>query len=105
MTLRELGFICYAGLIRGAIAFGLVLKLDDTIINREVIITCSLSLVIITTIFFGSTVSLCQKLILPPIHREAHRGSFHEEYHGAGNDEEEEKADVMERRAPKKGCA
>ena len=55
---RELLFICYAGLIRGAIAFALVLKIDPKIKERRVIVTTALSLVIITTLLFGSTMGL-----------------------------------------------
>jgi hypothetical protein len=51
-------FIAYSGLIRGAIAFGLVLKLDDTIVEKEVIITTSLTLVIVTTLLYGSLMPL-----------------------------------------------
>jgi len=58
MTVRELLFIWYAGLIRGAIAFGLVLRVDDFFPNRELIVTTVLSLVVFTTIFCGSTVGL-----------------------------------------------
>jgi sodium/hydrogen exchanger-like protein 6/7/sodium/hydrogen exchanger 8 len=57
----ELLFIWYAGLIRGAIAFGLVLRIDhnDTLFpNRLVITTTCLTLVLFTTIVFGSTVGL-----------------------------------------------
>jgi len=32
VSLRQVLFICYAGLIRGAIAFGLVLRLDTTLV-------------------------------------------------------------------------
>jgi NhaP-type Na+/H+ or K+/H+ antiporter len=53
---RELIFIWYAGMIRGAIAFGLVLRIES--LNRDVIVTTSLSLVIFTTVVFGSTVGL-----------------------------------------------
>ena len=41
-------------MIRGAIAFGLVLRIDNTFKNRDVIVTTSLSLVAFTTVFFGS---------------------------------------------------
>ena len=58
MTVKELLFIWYAGLIRGAIAFGLVLRVDDFFPNRELIVTTVLSLVVFTTIFCGSTVGL-----------------------------------------------
>jgi len=58
ITIRELIFIWYAGMIRGAIAFGLVLRIDKSYLNREVIVTTSLSLVIFTTVVFGSTVGV-----------------------------------------------
>ena len=61
ITWKELTFIWYAGLIRGAIAFGLVLRIDDSIPNRGVIVTTCLTLVVFTTIFFGSTVGLLGK--------------------------------------------
>ena len=41
-------------MIRGAVAFGLVLRIDSAIPNRSVIVTSSLVLVIGTTIFMGS---------------------------------------------------
>ena len=58
ITWKELTFIWYAGLIRGAIAFGLVLRIDDAVPNRGVIVTTCLTLVVFTTIFFGSTVGV-----------------------------------------------
>lgn len=58
ITWQELTFIWYAGLIRGAIAFGLVLRIDDSVPNRGVIVTTCLTLVVFTTIFFGSTVGV-----------------------------------------------
>ena len=60
-SLREMVFIWYAGMIRGAIAFGLVLRIDSP--NRNVIVTTSLSLVIFTTVVFGSTVGLVSKCL------------------------------------------
>ena len=57
VQLKDLVFISYAGLIRGAVAFGLVLKIHKSVANREVIVTTSLSLVVFSTIFFGGTVS------------------------------------------------
>lgn len=59
-------FIWYAGMIRGAIAFGLVLRIDKEYINRGVIVTTSLMLVIFTTVVFGSTVGLLQLALMPP---------------------------------------
>jgi len=63
MSLKELVFIWYAGMIRGAIAFGLVLRLDTSNPNRDVIVTTSLSLVIFTTVVFGSTVGVLSKCL------------------------------------------
>lgn len=57
VTLRELCFITYGGMIRGAIAFGLVLKIPndpEVFKEREVIVTTTLALVIFTTLFFGT---------------------------------------------------
>lgn len=95
VTARELGFIWYAGLIRGAIAFGLVLRLDDTIINKEVIITTSLLLVVTTTVFLGSTVALLGKYLLEPA-KPAHPHEPAKEIRSPGghikpHEEEEEK--------------
>lgn len=58
MTWKELVFIWYAGMIRGAIAFGLVLRVDDSFPNRKLIVTTCLALVVFTTVFFGSTVGM-----------------------------------------------
>jgi NhaP-type Na+/H+ or K+/H+ antiporter len=64
-SVKELCFICYAGMIRGAIAFGLVLRLDKSLPNRNVIVTTSLSLVIVTTVLYGGTLGLLAKCLLP----------------------------------------
>ena len=45
-------------MIRGAVAFGLVLQIDKNVENRSVIVTTSLGLVVITTVVMGSTVAL-----------------------------------------------
>jgi len=58
VSYKQLTFIGYSGMIRGAIAFGLVLTIDGSIEERDVIITTSLSLVIITTLLFGSTMPM-----------------------------------------------
>jgi NhaP-type Na+/H+ or K+/H+ antiporter len=63
IVLRELCFVSYAGMIRGAVAFGLVLRLDEGIENRSVIITTSLGLVVFTTVINGSTVALLQRCL------------------------------------------
>ena len=67
VTCQELLFIWYAGLIRGAIAFGLVLRISDDIPNRSVIVTTCLTLVVFTTIFFGSTVGLLGKCLFDKV--------------------------------------
>ena len=52
-------------MIRGAIAFGLVLRInEDKYSNSDVIVTTALSLVIFTTVVFGSTVGLLSKYLL-----------------------------------------
>ena len=58
LNYRELIFIWYAGLIRGAIAFGLVLRIEPSFAGRDLIVTTCLTLVVTTTIIFGSTASL-----------------------------------------------
>lgn len=58
MTFKELIFVWYAGMIRGAIAFGLVLRIDDALPAKKIITTTCLTLVVFTTIAFGSTVGL-----------------------------------------------
>jgi NhaP-type Na+/H+ or K+/H+ antiporter len=55
--MKELVFISYAGMIRGAVSFGLVLRIDDDIENRPVIVTTALLIVCFTTVVFGCTVS------------------------------------------------
>lgn len=50
-------------MIRGAIAFGLVLRMDSSLPNRQVIVTTSLTLVVLTTILFGSSMPLVTKLL------------------------------------------
>jgi NhaP-type Na+/H+ or K+/H+ antiporter len=65
LTVREIIFIWYAGMIRGAIAFGLVLRIHSgSKENIQVIVTTALMLVVFTTVFMGSTVGLLQKCLL-----------------------------------------
>lgn len=63
LRLKDLVFISYAGMIRGSVAFGLVLRIDHSVINRPVIVTTSLFLVNTTTIVLGSTVATAQKFL------------------------------------------
>ena len=65
LTWKELTFISFAGLIRGAIAFGLVLRLDPGMANRSVIVTTCLTLVVFTTVVFGSSIGLLGKCLFP----------------------------------------
>jgi len=51
-------------MIRGAIAFGLVLRIDGKkFTNRGVIVTTSLKLVVFTTVVFGSLLGMLQKYL------------------------------------------
>jgi NhaP-type Na+/H+ or K+/H+ antiporter len=55
LTFKQQIFVWFAGMIRGAIAFGLVLKIDGKkFAARDVIVTTSLVLVIFTTVFYGA---------------------------------------------------
>lgn len=63
ITFKQLFFIGYAGLIRGAIAFGLVLRINHNVTNRSVIVTTCLTLVVGTTIILGATVGVVQKCL------------------------------------------
>jgi NhaP-type Na+/H+ or K+/H+ antiporter len=45
-------------MIRGAIAFGLVLKLDPSLPNKDVLVTSLLVVVIVTTIVYGTLVPI-----------------------------------------------
>ena len=61
-------------MIRGAIAFGLVLRLSSSLISDnnklEVITTTALTLVVGTTLLFGSTMAPVQKWLLPKLTEE-----------------------------------
>ena len=72
VTFKQLLFISYGGIIRGAIAFALCLNLDDYLPNREVIVTTALTLVCLTTIFFGSLMPLVSRILVPPKLEERH---------------------------------
>jgi NhaP-type Na+/H+ or K+/H+ antiporter len=58
LNFQEVIFTCFAGMIRGAIAFGLVLKLDQSLPNRDVLITSMLMVVIVTTCLYGTVVPI-----------------------------------------------
>ena len=64
LTFKQQIFIWFAGMIRGAIAFGLVLKIDEkTSPNRGIIITTTLTLVIFTTVVMGSLLGVLQNCL------------------------------------------
>ena len=65
LSFRQMTFAAYAALIRGAIAFGLVTQLGDEVAEREVLVSSTLALVIITTVFFGGFTAFVQKCLLP----------------------------------------
>ena len=61
VTCKELLFIWYAGLIRGAIVFGLICRISSDFVNKDVIVTTCLAIILGSTIVFGSTVGLVTK--------------------------------------------
>lgn len=82
MTNNQLAFLVYAALIRGSIAFGLILKMDDDFGDirnsagekikifsdqgqMDVIQSTTAFLVISTTIIYGATTNFMQKVLLP----------------------------------------
>jgi len=64
LNFKELLFLNFAGVIRGAIAFGLVLKMDHNLDNRSVIITTVLTVVITSTIIFGALMTVLKGVLL-----------------------------------------
>jgi len=72
MTIQELTFEAFAGLIRGSVAFALCTKMGDELSgdteaskkNQRVVESATLLLVIITTIVFGSATNLVSKALL-----------------------------------------
>ncbi len=86
LSMGELTFQWFAGLIRGPIAFGLVLRLDsepDIVQPRkDIIITSTLVLVIFTTIVFGSIMPLLSKCLLT---KHTHHSHPHSHEHHSGH--------------------
>ena len=70
ITFRQALFVFVSGIIRGAIAFGLVLQLNQDLVsdplNRSLITTTCLTLVVSTTLVFGSSLSFIRKALVPP---------------------------------------
>ena len=66
LSFREISFLTYAALIRGAIAFGLVENLDEhSFDKKDVIVSTTYALVILSTVIFGGLTPMVQKLLLP----------------------------------------
>lgn len=75
LTFKQLSFLAYAALIRGSIAFGLVLRVDKNELRfedktkakhgLEVITSTCASLVVITTCIFGGFTPMVQAWLLP----------------------------------------
>ena len=59
-------------MIRGAIAFGLVLSVDGNSPNKLVIVSTTLFIVCFTTIVYGMLMPLVQKNLIPPREEEKH---------------------------------
>jgi len=77
IAFNELIFITYAGMIRGAIAFALVLKIAHVETGRscencysqdnyELVVSTTLMLVMFTTLIFGTFMDKVQKILVPP---------------------------------------
>jgi NhaP-type Na+/H+ or K+/H+ antiporter len=70
LSFAQLSFISYAALIRGAIAFGLILKVGDDLDidgehkNLDILESSTCFLVILTTVIFGSFTPLVQGCML-----------------------------------------
>ena len=78
-------------MIRGAIAFGLVLHIDEEYSeNRSVIVSTSLALVVFTTVVFGSTVGLLSKCLFDDKKDENNKSqiSVREEFFGSDQESE-----------------
>ena len=69
---KELVFLSYAGMIRGAIALGLAIRASGIFTDYDVFVTSVLSLVILTTLVFGSFMPLMAKLLLDPPRKTGH---------------------------------
>lgn len=80
-------------MIRGAIAFGLVLRIDKSFENRDVVVTTSLSLVIFTTVVFGSLLGVIQKMLFgdPEKKAELENSAQRKKYSSAERRSEEKK--------------
>lgn len=68
-------------MIRGAVAFGLVLRIEDDVASRSVIVTTSLALVVYTTVFNGSTMAIAARILFGKPTEEHHEPIGPDESH------------------------
>jgi NhaP-type Na+/H+ or K+/H+ antiporter len=64
LNIKDVIYLFYSGLMRGSIAFGLVLRISEDFPDRDIILTTCLAMIVITTIIFGSTTGLMARLLL-----------------------------------------
>lgn len=64
-------------MIRGAVAFALVLRIDDDVKSKSVIVTTSLALVCFTTVFNGSTMAIVARILFGKPAEESHHEPGH----------------------------
>jgi hypothetical protein len=77
-------FIAYAGVIRGAIAFGLVCRINPVFDQRSVIITSCLAFVIFSAVFMGGTCVTLLRVLYGKPEEEHHApgvGGLHESFY------------------------
>ena len=107
IDIKELIFISYGGMIRGAIAFGLVLKIPEhadpdkgipEFKDRDYVVTTTLAVVIITTLFFGSFMPVISKLLFGNAEDDAQfRENLLEEHNKQGSIGQDQKQGAEER--------
>jgi NhaP-type Na+/H+ or K+/H+ antiporter len=76
LTLRELGIFWLGGSIRGAVAFALILSLEESHRKNELIST-TLVVVILTTVILGAFMPVWVWLLTPTLKENAHKDSIY----------------------------
>lgn len=64
LSFKDVIYVFYSGLMRGSIAFGLLLRINNDLPDREIILTTCLTIIVVTTIIFGSTTGLLARMLL-----------------------------------------
>ena len=64
LSFKELVFLSYAGMIRGAIALGLAIEAESVFTKFDTVVTTVLALVIMSTLIFGSFMPIIAKCLL-----------------------------------------